>query len=154
MTAITNSVWRIVFFLLPAVVQADTASLDAFLSATPLQLEVRYCECAAVAPDGHSPDPLPAFIDAANELTVAVHMGDKSFVSSQQFRLGYAVQPAPDTANAFRFEYAGDYTTRKGRSTAQGTLILERGRWISLFGSQHGDTATSVAVRLMGTRGD
>ncbi|WP_155131256.1 hypothetical protein [Alcanivorax sp. VBW004] len=121
MTAITNSVWRIVFFLLPAVVQADTASLDAFLSATPLQLEVRYCECAAVAPDGHSPDSLPAFMDAAN---------------------------------AFRFEYAGDYTTRKGRSTAQGTLILERGRWISLFGSQHGDTATGVAVRLMGTRGD
>ena len=113
MTAITNSVWRIVFFLLPAVVQADTASLDAFLSATPLQLEVRYCECAAVAPDGHSPDSLPAFM-----------------------------------------EYAGDYTTRKGRSTAQGTLILERGRWISLFGSQHGDTATGVAVRLMGTRGD
>ena len=93
-------------------------------------------------------------MDAANELTVAVHMGDKSFVSSQQFLLGYAVQPAPDTANAFRFEYAGDYTTRKGRSTAQGTLILERGRWISLFGSQHGDTATGVAVRLMGTRSD
>lgn len=144
-----NSVWRALFFLLPALAHADPA-LQTYLSATPLQLEVRYCECAVISPD--SPDPLPAFMASASELNVAVNLEDKGFVSSQQLVLGYAIKPEPGTPDTFRFRFAGDYTTHHGHSTAQSTLLLEKGQWISLFGSQHGDTQTGVAVRLIDSK--
>lgn len=148
----TNSVWRAVLFLLPALAPADPAPLQTYLSATPLLLEVRYCECAVISPD--SPGPLPTFMASASELNVAVKREDKGFVSSRQLVLGYAIKPEPDMPDTFRFRFAGDYTTRHGHSTAQSTLILEKGQWISLFGSQHGDTETGVAVRLIDTGGN
>lgn len=141
------------FLLIPGFVQADATSLEAYLSAKPLRMEVRYCECAVTSPDGRSPDPLPDFMDQADALSVAVEAKDKGFISTGTLFLGYALQPEAGAPDTFRFQYAGDFTTSRGHNTARGAVILEKNQWVSLFGSQGGDNRTGVAVRLTDTTG-
>ena len=44
------------FLLIPGFVQADATSLEAYLSAKPLRMEVRHCERAGTSPGGRSSD--------------------------------------------------------------------------------------------------
>ncbi len=128
-----------------------------YLASKPLLLEVRYCECQATNPDSSPSDLLPEFLDESKILKVGVTGEDKGLVSSREFSIGYEVSPVEDSTGPFRFTYLGEYETSNGRSAGQGTLILEEGRWVSLFGSHHqsgsGSQHIGVAVRLVATDG-
>ena len=148
------TIFRLALFLLmPGVIQADATSLETYLSAKPLRMEVRYCECAVISPDGRSPDPLPGFMDQADAPSVAVEAQDKGFISTETLFLGYALQPETGAPEAFRFQYVGDVTTSRGHNTGRGAVILEKNQWVSLWGSQGGDGINGVAVRLTETTG-
>jgi len=139
--------------LMPGFALADTAAMATYLSAKPLRMEVRYCECAVMAADGRSLLPLASFMEAADALSVAVDINDKGFIASGPLSFGYAIHAEPGQPDTFHFQYAGDFTSQKGQNMAQGTLLLEKDQWLSLFGAQGGDTETGVAIRITDATG-
>ena len=154
MSTIAKRFWSVLLLLVPGFALADTAAMATYLSAKPLRMEIRFCECAVTASDGRSTRPLPSFMATADALNVAVDIEDKGFIASEPFTLGYAIQPDPEQPDQFRFQFVGDYSTsQRGHSTAQATLLLVKNQWVTLFGSRAGNTETGVAVRLTDATG-
>jgi hypothetical protein len=137
---------------LPGLSLAEKPAPQDYIANKPLLLEVRYCQCQATNPESSTSELLPGFLEESEMLRVGVAAEDKGFVSSQEFSLGYEVRPVDDSLGPFRFTYLGEYKTRDNSNAGQGTLILEEGKWVSLFGTDHqtesGKQHISVTVRL------
>lgn len=137
---------------LPGLSLAQKPAPQDYIANKPLLLEVRYCQCQATNPEGDSSGLLPGFREESEMLRVGVAADDKGFVSSQAFAIGYEVSPVDDSLGPFRFTYLGEYKTGDGSNAGQGTLILEEGEWVSLFGTEHqtesGTRPIGVTVRL------
>lgn len=141
-------------FMLPGLALAGQPTPSDYLDSQPLLLEIRYCECQATEPDGDPADVLPEFLDDSRVLRVgAVTTEHSNFVASRELSMGYEISPVEKPSGSFQLTYASEYTTRDGTSSAQGTLLLEAGQWLSLFGSslhtENGAKHVGVAVRLV-----
>lgn len=141
-------------FTLPALTLAGQPTSVDYLASKPLLLEIRYCECPATTPGGAPGDVLPEFLDESRVLRVgAVTTEHSNFVASRALSMGYEISPAENPPGSFQLTYASEYTTRDGTSSAQGTVLLEAGQWVSLFGSslhtEAGAKHIGVALRLM-----
>lgn len=137
---------------LPGLSLAQKPAPQDYIANKPLLLEVRYCQCQATNPENASSGLLPGFLEESEMLRVGVDAEDKGFVSSQAFSIGYEVSSVDDSLGPFRFTYLGEYKTGDGSNAGQGTLILEEGEWVSLFGTdlqtESGKQHTDVTVRL------
>ncbi len=141
-------------FMLPGLALAGQPTPSDYLDSQPLLLEIRYCECQATEPDGDPADVLPEFLDDSRVLRVgAVTTEHSNFVASRELSMGYEISPVEKPSGSFQLTYASEYTTRDGSLAGQGTLVLEAGQWLSLFGSHHqtkaGAKHAGVAIRLV-----
>ncbi|WP_421843192.1 hypothetical protein [Marinobacter algicola] len=139
---------------LPALTLAGQPTSVDYLANKPLLLEIRYCECPATTPGGAPGDVLPEFLDESRVLRVgAVTTEHSNLVASRALSMGYEISPAENPPGSFQLTYASEYTTRDGTSSAQGTVLLEAGQWVSLFGSslhtEAGAKHIGVALRLV-----
>ena len=86
-------------------------------------------------------------------MKTAVFAEDNGFVASDYITIGYEFSPIKDSANTFSFNYTGTHTTSSGQSSGSGQLLLEKDKWVHLFGSHHESTSgarhANVAVRLV-----
>lgn len=125
---------------------------EAYLSAKPILLEVRYCECAAIDLNSLSSALLPDFLDTSKLLEVGVGEEDKGFVSSEGFSMGYAIERIEGPPARFLFNYSAEYTINTDTNSGHGELLVNEGQWVYLFGSNHttnsGSESTGVAVRV------
>ncbi|MFB2765651.1 hypothetical protein [Marinobacter shengliensis] len=130
----------------------ETVPID-YLGANQLVLEIRYCECEAIKPDGDSSDLLPGFLKESKALKVAVSAGEHGFVASDEVSIGYKFDLVTGSSEEFEFSYAGTYATGSGSSSGQGRFVLEKGQWANIFGLRHRTETellhTNVAVRLV-----
>mgnify|MGYP000312488055 CR=1 FL=1 len=141
-------------FTLPDLTLAGQPTASDYLGSKPLLLEIRYCECRATTPNGAPGDVLPEFLDESRVLRVgAVTTEHSNFVASRELSMGYEISPVEKPPGSFQLTYASEYTTRDGTSSAQGTVLLEAGQWVSLFGSSHhteaGAKHIGIALRLV-----
>lgn len=139
---------------LPALTLAGQPTSVDYLASKHLLLEIRYCECPATTPGGAPGGVLPEFLDESRVLRVgAVTTEHSNFVASRALSMGYEISPAENPPGSFQLTYASEYTTRDGTSSAQGTVLLEAGQWVSLFGSslhtEAGAKHIGVALRLV-----
>ncbi len=138
---------------LPGLSLADKPASEDYIAEKPLLLEVRYCECQATNPDDSPSELLPEFLEKSQVLKVGVSVEDKGFIASREFSLGYDISLVDESSGPFRFTYLGDYATSDGNNSGQGTLVLEQGEWVNLFGVHHqnetGSQHVGVAVRLI-----
>ncbi|EKF73645.1 hypothetical protein A11A3_12420 [Alcanivorax hongdengensis A-11-3] len=135
----------------PALTMAGPASLAA---PSPV-MEVRYCECAVSSPEAPSPRPLPGFMAEARSLAVGVTAGQPGYLAIDGLSLSYTLHRVSGPSGPWRLQFIGRYTAPAGQSRAQGTVTVDQGEWVALFGGHqagsHGDSDTGVAVRLLTT---
>lgn len=139
--------------VLPDLALAGNATPETYLGSKHLVLEIRYCECEAVKPDSHPSVLLADFLRESSIVRVAVPAEDNGFVSSDYVTMGYKFSPIKDSSDTFSFNYTGTHTTSSGKSSGRGQLLLEKDKWVHLFGSHHESTSgalhSNVAVRLV-----
>lgn len=125
---------------------------EAYLSAKPIVLEVRYCDCAATDLNSASSALLPDFLNTSKLLMVGAEGEDKGFVSAEGFSMGYAIERIEGPPARFLFNYSAEYTIDSDTNSGHGELLIGEGQWIYLFGSSHttssGSESTGVAVRV------
>jgi|SRR5690554_1290720 len=130
----------------------ETVPVD-YLGDNQLVLEIRYCECEAIKPDGHPSDLLPDFLKDSKVLKVAVSAGEHGFVASEEVSIGYRFNLVTNSSEEFEFRYAGTYATASGNSSGHGRFVFKKGQWANLFGALHESETeslhTNVAVRLV-----
>jgi len=139
--------------VLPDLALAGNPAPEAYLGSKHLVLEIRYCECEAVKPNGHPSVLLSDFLQESSVVKMAVSAEDNGFVASDYVTMGYEFSPIKDSSDTVSFNYTGTHTTSSGKSSGSGQLLLEKGKWVHLFGSHHESTSgalhSNVAVRLV-----
>jgi hypothetical protein len=136
---------------------ASQPTLKGYMASKPLQLEIRYCDCAATDVGGPNSGLSPAFMRDSKVIKVGVSAEDKGFVSSDDLSIGYELKRVQNSSKQFQFRYMGVYKEGNGESSGAAELVLMTGQWVTLFGT--GQQAsnemkrTSVAVRLVGAKG-
>ncbi len=127
---------------------ADSASLV---------LEVRYCECAVLNPDGPQAAVLPGFLGESTLLQTDVPENGSGSLSSDNISVTFDVRDVEDSPGTYRFSYSGSYASGTGDSASQADLILTEGQWVPLVQIGHespGDQASfGIAVRLADSNG-
>ena len=122
-----------------------------------LVLELRYCECAVINPDGSEAGVLPGFLAESTLRQAEVPEGGEGSLSADDISLAFEVGAVKDSPGRYRFTYSGSYEDGSGDSTSKGDLVLTRGQWVPLVQVEEhsaGDQATfGVAVRLVDAAG-
>ncbi|MBU2952748.1 hypothetical protein [Marinobacter sp. F3R08] len=151
----SRTIWRVnLLFLsfLPSFALAENSIPEDYLASKPLVLEIRYCECQATKIGSEPFDLLPKFLNESSLLNVSVSNEEMGFASANELSMGYELKPVAGSPDQFLFEYAGNYTAGNGNSYGNGELLLIKGQWVNIFGSQHesetGPQHSNVAVRL------
>ncbi|MFC4257545.1 hypothetical protein ACFOZ5_00715 [Marinobacter lacisalsi] len=145
----SGRIWRPALLLLtlpPGWALGDQSVDDSFS----LVLEVRYCECAVINPDGPQGALPKGFLEDSNLLRADVADDGSGSVSSDDVSLTFKVQDVEDSPGTYRFNYSGSYTSGTGDSSSQADLILTEGQWVPLAQTGHDDEALfGVAARLV-----
>lgn len=139
--------------VLPDFTLAENAVPEAYFGSKHLVLEIRHCECEAFKPNGHPSTLLSDFLRESSVVKTAVFSEDNGFVASDYITMGYEFSPIKDSSDTFSFNYTGTHTTSSGQSSGSGQILLEKDKWVHLFGSHHesisGPHHANVAVRLV-----
>ncbi|GGY60724.1 hypothetical protein [Marinobacter zhanjiangensis] len=127
------------------------------VNSTSLVLEVRYCECAVVNPDGPQVDVLPGFLEESTRLQADVPEAGRGSLSTDDISLTFEVGDVKDSPGTYRFTHSGSYATGTGYSSSKADLMLMEGQWVPLVQigqkSTGENTVYGVAARLVDVRG-
>ncbi len=136
---------------------ASQPTLKGYIASKPLQLEIRYCDCAATDVGEPNSGLSPAFMKDSKVIKVSASTKDKGFVSTDELSIGYELKRVDNSSKQFQFRYAGVYKEGNDESSGAAELVLTTGQWLSLFGTGKQVSSEmkhrSVAVRLVGAKG-
>lgn len=145
-------IWRpalLLLTLLPGWALGDQSTSDS----SSLVLEVRYCECAVIDPDGPQGALPKGFLEDSNLLRADVADDGSGSVSSDDVSLSFDVRDVEDSPGTYSFNYSGSYASGTDNSVSQADLMLLEGQWAPLVQTGHaaaGDKEVyGMAARLI-----